>query len=132
MTGQTEGVRLGELISALQPDARAAEEALAEILRTAADLPPEPDTGIGQLLQEWEPVIAGIVAASQGGQDAAEVRSFLDDLAGQPDWAALGAVLRRILDGDRGDSLLDGLDPVDTAIASEILTRLAAHEQAGS
>ena len=38
---------------------------------------------------------------------------------------ALAAVLRRILDGERGEPLLDGLDPVDTAIAREVLTRLA-------
>ena len=37
---QTDGVRLAELITALQPDAQAAEEALAQILRTAADLYP--------------------------------------------------------------------------------------------
>ena len=60
------------------------------------------------------------------------MRSFLDELAGQPDWAALGAALRRILDGERADRLLDGLNPAGTAIASEILTRLASSEQAGS
>jgi hypothetical protein len=42
-----------------------------------------------------------------------------------PDWAALVAVLRRILAGERDESLLDGLDPIDTAIAGETLTRLA-------
>ena len=35
---QTDGVHLGELIAALEPDAQAAEDALAEILRTAAEL----------------------------------------------------------------------------------------------
>ena len=45
------------------------------------------------------------------------------------DWAALIAVLRRILGGERGEGLLDGLDPVDTAIAGQILTRLADGEQ---
>jgi hypothetical protein len=33
-------------------------------------------------------------------------------------------VLRRILDGESGDGLLDGLDPIDTAIASQVLSRL--------
>ena len=37
-------------------------------------------------------------------------------------------MLRRILDGERGDVLLDGLDPVDTAIARQTLTRLAGGE----
>jgi len=30
----------------------------------------------------------------------------------------------RILTGERGEPLLDGLDPIDTAIARETLTRL--------
>jgi CHAT domain len=34
---RTEGVRLGELLAALQPDTQAAEQALAEILRAATD-----------------------------------------------------------------------------------------------
>ena len=33
-------------------------------------------------------------------------------------------MLRRILDGERGDGLLDGLDPIDTAIAGQVLARL--------
>jgi hypothetical protein len=36
---RTDGVRLGELIAALQPDRQAAEQALAEILRAAVSLP---------------------------------------------------------------------------------------------
>ena len=45
--------------------------------------------------------------------------------AGTPDWAALATVLRRILDGERGESLLNGLDPIDTATVRETLARLA-------
>ena len=41
------------------------------------------------------------------------------------DWAALAAVLRRIISGDRDASLLEGLDPVDTAITGQVLARLA-------
>jgi hypothetical protein len=38
----TEGVRLGALLAALQPDPQAVDAALAEILRAAApELPPE-------------------------------------------------------------------------------------------
>ncbi|HEX6519357.1 MAG TPA: CHAT domain-containing protein [Streptosporangiaceae bacterium] len=40
---RTEGVRLAELISALEPDAQVAEEALAQILRRAAEAPPPMD-----------------------------------------------------------------------------------------
>ena len=124
--GRTEGVRLGELLAALQPDPRVIESTLAEILRAAAALPPggsAPD--ITRHLREWEPVIAVIAAARQPGQEApAELRQFLDEQAKEPDWAALAAVLGRILAGERGGSLLEGLDPVDTAIARETLARL--------
>ena len=124
--GRTEGVRLGELLAALQPDPRVIESTLAEILRAAAALPPGGSApGITRHLREWEPVIAVIAAARQPGQEApAELRQFLDEQAKEPDWAALAAVLGRILAGERGGSLLEGLDPVDTAIARETLARL--------
>ena len=123
----TDGVRLGALIAALQPDRATADPDLAQILREAADLPP--DDGIATSLAAWAPVIAAVAAACRGDQDAAaKLGSFLDKQAKQPDWAALIAVLRRILDGERGDTLLDGLDAIDTAIAREALTRLADGE----
>ena len=123
----TDGVRLGELITALQPDPEAAEDVLAQILRDAADLPPD---GIATHLERWEPVIAAVVAACRGDQDAAaRLDPFLDEQAKEPNWVALTAVLRRILGGERGDGLLDGLDSVDPAIARQALTRLAGGEQ---
>jgi hypothetical protein len=124
----TDGVRLGALITVLHPDRAVAEAALAQILREAAD--PPPDDGIARNLAAWEPVISAVAAACRGHQDAAaELGPFLDEQAKEPDWAALAAVLRRILDGERGDTLLDGLDPIGTAIARETLTRLAVGEQ---
>jgi hypothetical protein len=123
----TEGVRLGALLAALQPDPQAVEEALAEILRAAAESPPregEPDTAA--LLREWEPVIAAIAAVCQTGeQPPPQLAEFLDEGAKRPEWSALVAVLRRLLAGERDQSaLLAGLDPVDTAIARETLRRL--------
>lgn len=122
---QTEGVRLGDLITALEPDTQAAAAALARILEDASARPAGQDDSIGQHLQEWQPVIAGIVGAAGGDQQAAEALApFLDQAAQSQDWAALAAVLRRIVDGERDAGLLDGLDEIDTAIAGEILTRL--------
>jgi hypothetical protein len=123
---RTEGVRLGGLLAALQPDPRAVQDALTEILRAAADLPPDEDeTGIASQVRQWEPVIAGITAACRAGQEPpAGLLEFLDESAGSPDWAALAAVLRRVLAGERGEPLLGGLDPVHTAIARELLARL--------
>jgi hypothetical protein len=124
----TDGVRFGELITALQPDLVAAEAALAQILREAADLPA--DHGIAVYLQQWEPVIADMAAASHGYQDAAaRLGQFIDLLAGRRDWAALAAVLHRVLDGERDDGLLDGLDPLGTAIVRRVLAHLADGDQ---
>jgi hypothetical protein len=121
---RTDGVRLGELLAALQPDAQIAEQALAEILRAAAEQPPG-ETDITGYLRQWEPVISSIVAAYGGDEDAmTPLLAFLDEQATTQDWAALVSVLRRILDGERGEDLLDGLDPIDTAITREMLRRL--------
>ena len=94
----------------------AVEAALAEILRAAAALPPDEAPDIAGHLQRWEPVIAAIVAACRGDQDAAaELEPFLEQAAQAPEWAALAGVVRRILGGERDIVLLDGLDPVETA-----------------
>jgi hypothetical protein len=71
-------------------------------------------------------VIAAIAAVCQTGQDPpAELAEFLEEQAKQQGWAALAAVLRRILSGERDEpALLSGLDPIDTAIARETLARL--------
>jgi len=123
---QTEGVHLDQLITALQPDRQAAVGTLTEILRAAADTDPGQDPTIQDHLQQWEPVIAATVAAADGDSDAtAQLTPVLDQLAQDQGWAALATVLRRVLGGDRDASLLDGLDSVDTAIAGQVLTRLA-------
>jgi hypothetical protein len=122
----TEGVHLRELIAALQPDAQAASEALAQILHTAANMPIQQEPDIARHMQTWEPVIAAVAAVADDPGAAKALAHGLDELAESPDWAALVAVLRRILAGERGDALLTGLDPIDTAIAREVLTRIAA------
>ena len=123
---QTEGVHLDRLLTALQPDRRAVAAALAEILRAAADTDPGQDSAIQDQLQQWEPVIAATVAAAGGDSDAvAQLAPVLDQLAQDQDWAALAAVLRRIIGGDRDASLLPGLDPVGTAITGQVLAQLA-------
>ena len=123
----TEGVRLGELLAALQPDPEAVEGALAEIVRAASEpLPPNGESGTAALLRKFELLIATIVGVCQDGQELpAELAELLDAQASQPDWTALVAVLRRILVGERDEAaLLAGLDPIDTAVARETLGRL--------
>jgi hypothetical protein len=63
-----------------------------------------------------------MVAASNGDQLATErLHRFLDEQGKNPDWGALVSVLRRILDGEREDSLADGLDAIDAAIVRQTL-----------
>jgi hypothetical protein len=127
---QTEGVHLGQLITALQPDTQAAEAALTQILDTAAGIDPDREA-IEDHLQRWEPFITLTAAAAAGDREAAaELTPVLDQLAQDEDWAALAGVLRRIASGEHGQDLLDGLDPIDTAIASATLTRLTQNPAA--
>src|SRR5215472_4550763 len=117
----TEGVRLRELIAALQPDPQVVNDAFTEILTRAASINPYQN-----YLEQWEPVIAMTIAAATGDGDAAdELAPVLDELGQTGDWATLAGALRRILDGERGDDLLTGLDGIDTAIATEVLARLS-------
>jgi hypothetical protein len=123
---QTEGVHLDRLLTALQPDRQAVADALTRILRAAADTDPGQDPAIRNQLEQWEPYIAATVAAAGGDSDAAaQLTPVLDELAQNSDWAALAAVLRRIIGGERDASMLGGLDLVDTAITSQVLARLA-------
>ena len=128
VAAQTEGVRLAELLAALQPNPTLVEDALTDILTAAAAMPPDDITpDLPRIMQAWEPVIAAIAAACKPGQQPTPgLRQFLDEQAKEPDWATLIPVLRRILAGDRDEaSLLNCLDPVDTAIARETLSRVA-------
>ena len=125
----TEGVRLNDLLAALQPDPGAIEDALNEILATAEAAPDDDQLDIARYLQALEPVIAAVATACQPGREPTEnLAHFLDELdedARGKGWGPLAAVLRRILAGERGESLLDGLDPISTAIARETLARIA-------
>jgi tetratricopeptide (TPR) repeat protein len=123
--GQVEGVRLAELFGRLPGPAADGDQALAEVLRLAREQPTQPlDTRQG-LLEEWEPVIAGVVAAARGDPEArAGLGPLLAELDTTSDWAALAGVLRRVLAGERGQQLLQGLDEVDTAIVADVLRRL--------
>ena len=77
-------------------------------------------------LEEWAPVIDLVVAAARGDQTAkATLTPLIDQLAANPDWAALVAVLRRILAGERDQpALLANLDDIDTAITTHTLHQL--------
>jgi hypothetical protein len=79
------------------------------------------------VLDQWAPVIDAVAAAAGGDPQAAEALApLLAELDKASDWGTLAGVLRRILQGERGGQLLDGLDPTDTAIMTVLLGRLDA------
>lgn len=82
------------------------------------------DPGIRQKADQWNEVIAGVATVCQSGQPDPGLDKFLDDMATKDDWRNLIVVIRRILAGDRGLELFDGLDDVDSAIVRRILKPL--------
>ncbi len=84
VAAQTEGVRLAELLAALQPNPTLVEDALTDILTAAAAMPPDDITpDLPRIMQAWEPVIAAIAVACQPGQQPPpELLRFLDEREG--------------------------------------------------
>lgn len=78
-----------------------------------------------QNVRQWEPVIQGIVAACNGDtQVAQQLEPFFQQMETQDDWRNLIPVLRRILAGERGIELTEGLDRTDAAIVRRVLQLL--------
>lgn len=74
---------------------------------------------------KWNPVIAEVVSTCRNGTaPSPELSQFLEKMAQTNDWRNLIAVIRRVLFGERGIELLDGLDFVDSAIVRRILQAL--------
>ncbi len=126
-----DGVHFGNLVATLCPDRATAEQALADLLSTvktsAARQADSGPVGTDYLLEVWGPIITAIVATARGGETPHEIADLLDDIA-LTDWAALMAVLKRVLTGDRSrEPLLAGLDDIGTAILTAVLDRLSTH-----
>jgi hypothetical protein len=120
--GQVEGVRLAELAARLPRGQASDDQALVELVQLAR-MPPE----VRQHVMAWAPVLEAVVATAGGDQQAAAaLEPVLAERAKHPRWTALVGVLRRVVAGDRGQDLLQALDPVDTAIITLALQRLVA------
>jgi len=125
LTGRTEGVDLAGLVARLPARAPDGLAALAEVLRLAAEFPPEPAPDLDRAVEGWTPVLSALLAARAGDTRAAELLALvLTAFAQRPDWAALSGVLGRLAAGARGPDLLNGLDAIDTAIAQRALDAL--------
>jgi hypothetical protein len=84
-----------------------------------------PDTPLPRHFASWDPVIAGIIAARDGNDDArAAVEEHLADRMDSPDWSRLAAVLRDILDAGAGASIPGDLGDIDAAITHRALAAL--------
>lgn len=71
-------------MSPASPDTTRAITTLATLLRTAHT------TNMEQLVSEWDPPIAVLVAAASGDRRAADqLATFLDERAGTEAWAGL-------------------------------------------
>ena len=104
------------------------EAAVGADLARAALVSQDP---VASAVQQWQPLITDAAAIAQRRADAettAAVNDTLDDLAAQQDWAALIPVLRRIID-DPTSADLRGLDPIDTAIATELQQQAMAEQK---
>jgi tetratricopeptide (TPR) repeat protein len=136
LVGQVPGVDLAGLLARLpgpgDPDA-AVQAVLTAAPGAADDAAAAAQVGwVEQALAEWEPVVSALhvtltdADAHRRGEAAARLATVLDANADTDDWRALVAVLRRILAGERDpDTLLAGLDDIDTAITRHALDLLA-------
>ena len=119
--GEVPGVDLDDLVARYGDRAAIEDEfgALLSQARTWAD----PDTPLPRHLAAWDPVIAGMVAAVNGDEQARiAVEERLAERAGSADWSRLAGVLSAMLHGQR--SWPSDLDKIDTAIARRALAAL--------
>jgi tetratricopeptide (TPR) repeat protein len=79
---------------------------------------------IRQNVDQWNDIIARILKVCQSGQPDAGLDQFLDEMAGDDILKNMSIVLRRILSGERGMELFDGLNDVESAIVRRVLKGL--------
>ena len=108
---------LNALLTSLEPDLDALERAFAEIMAHVVDSYVHRSVRSFPYLPAWEPVIAEMVVVDGGGTNAAaglaeEFRQYENS----GDWGNLVRALRRLLAGERGEQLLEGLDNVDSLL----------------
>jgi hypothetical protein len=116
------GVQLDRLLGRLPGDEAAAGATLDELLDQARRWA-DPDTPLPRHFASWDPVIAGIIAARDGDEQArAAVDEHLAERMDSADWGRLAGVLSAMLAGSTG--LPGDLDKIDTAVAGRALAAL--------
>jgi hypothetical protein len=133
IVGEVPGVRLDRLLAQHTDNPSGVQGAFGALLAQARTLA-DPNTMFAGHLAAWDPVIAGIIAA-RGGDDQARaaVEQHLAERQDSADWAKLAAVLRAILRailyGQHATSLPGDLDQIDTAIARRAQAALSGDIQ---
>lgn len=91
------------------------------------------DTQMQRHMQTWQPRIQAIVLAVGGNDEARQaVEQLCDRLAQTDDWKNIAVVVRRILNGERGNDLFDDLDRTDAYLVNRILQALGGGETPSS
>jgi tetratricopeptide (TPR) repeat protein len=125
---QADGVRFGRLWATLAPEPGAGDDALAEVLRAAREVPDDEAVDLQAYLDRWEPSIAAIVGAVRNGVAAITTVVHVPAEPGGPlETSALTGALQRVLAGERAEeALVAGLGPADAAVVRRTLAALAA------
>ena len=86
-----------------------------------------------EVFEVWRPLMTAVGLAAIGRPDMAdELQAELARLEQDAEIVPLVLALRRVLAGERGSELLDGLGMLPYAIVSKVLDAISAQERAGS
>jgi hypothetical protein len=122
---RTDGVRLAELLTTLQPDMTRVAENLAQVMRAVAEAAAGFETLTAKFLSTGEPLAAAVVAACRPGETPPADLVQLLQTSGHAEWDSMAAALMRILNGERDpDALLNNLDEPVRIFLREVLARL--------
>jgi hypothetical protein len=122
---RTKGVRLGELLERLPPQVPDELQQLFDHVLQQA----------GQAMEDWKPLMLAMVFVATGTGQPGWEEQLEPELAGleqRPDTAPMARALRRILAGERGADLADGLGLLPTGIVLKVLEGISLQAREGS
>ncbi len=119
------GVYFGLVAERLVPSAAERDGTLVAMLAESKGMAARTQAAEVAFDEAWRTFVAALVAAVGGDRAArSAVEQALDGLSKDDDAAALAGALRRILAGERGTPVLDGLDAGEAAMVRELLDQL--------
>lgn len=118
---ETEGVRFRELCERLPPRADNEVQLLTDKAVERATV----------VFEDWRPLMMAVVMTAVG-QPHEQLQAALADLEQSADTVPLVRALRRVVAGERGPELLEGLGMLPYGIVSKVLEAISALERGGS